>query len=409
MPSRFPTIWPGSVIGASASEAITNGFFCIATATILNGAPSANGAAGVVRRRDAHQRLPLEHRWVDRGVGAAGRQRGAQALGLVVAVLVGDVAAGELHRVEPRELQVDVGQRAGGGAVRRMPSPRVAVVAAGAASSSPQPSRYRPPSSTAPPRVALLVRNCRRGTRSWFTTLCRLGGVMQVAVVTEGDPDRVSGGAIYHRRVADLAGDNGATVRVVSVPTRPFPLAVVDGPSVMRRATAGADVVVVDSLASNTLGPWLALGAGRRTPLVGSVHQDLGGVDTAPLRRAVQRQFDRLAWRRAIRLIVPSPHLADQLTAGGLPPAKLAVVQPGRDVPVGPASRAPRPASGALGGAAVRRQLAGPQRDRRRPRRRGRPPGGAGHPAPRGRRRCGPGLPAAGARTSRPARARRSA
>ena len=159
---------------------------------------------------------------------------------------------------------------------------------------------------------------------------------MQVAVVTEGDPDRVSGGAIYHRRVADLAGDNGATVRFVSVPTRPFPLAVVDGPSVMRRATAGADVVVVDSLASNTLGPWLALGAGRRTPLVGSVHQDLGGVDTAPVRRAVQRQFDRLAWRRAIRLVVPSPHLADQLTAGGLPPAKLAVVQPGRDVPVGP-------------------------------------------------------------------------
>ena len=47
----------------------------------------------------------------------------------------------------------------------------------------------------------------------------------------------------------------------------------------MRSAVAGADVVVVDSLASNTLGPWLAVGLARRAPIVGSVHQDLGGID----------------------------------------------------------------------------------------------------------------------------------
>ena len=48
---------------------------------------------------------------------------------------------------------------------------------------------------------------------------------MQVTIVTEGDPGRMSGGFLYHRRVADLAGEHGATVRFTSVPRRPFPLA----------------------------------------------------------------------------------------------------------------------------------------------------------------------------------------
>jgi glycosyltransferase involved in cell wall biosynthesis len=158
---------------------------------------------------------------------------------------------------------------------------------------------------------------------------------MQVTIVTEGDPDRMSGGFLYHRRVADRAGDHGASVRFASVPQRPFPLAVVDGPAVMRTAVAGADVVVVDSLASNTLGPWLAVGLGRRVPIVGSVHQGLGGMDVGRLRRAVQTRSDRAAWRRATHLIVASEMLAAELADDGLSLDAMTVVPPGRDVPLG--------------------------------------------------------------------------
>ena len=151
--------------------------------------------------------------------------------------------------------------------------------------------------------------------------------------MTEGDPGRMSGGFLYHRRVADRAGANDATVRFASVPRRPFPVASVDGPAVMRQAVAGADVVVVDSLASNTLGPWLAAGLARRAPIVGSVHQDLGGIDGGRLRGVVQTRFDRMAWRRATHLIVASELLAAELVAGGLRRDEMTVVPPGRDVP----------------------------------------------------------------------------
>lgn len=167
---------------------------------------------------------------------------------------------------------------------------------------------------------------------------------MQVTIVTEGDPDRMSGGFLYHRRVADLAGRFGASVRFASVPERPFPLAAVDGPAVMRAAKAGADVVVVDSLASNTLGPWLAAGLGRRVPIVGSVHQGLGGIDVGRLRRAVQTRFDRAAWRRATHLIVASEMLAAELADGGLVLDDMTVVPPGRDVPSGDLPSVDQPA-----------------------------------------------------------------
>lgn len=156
---------------------------------------------------------------------------------------------------------------------------------------------------------------------------------MHVAVITEGDPDRVSGGSLYHRRIADLAKDHGSEMRFVSVPERIFPLAAADGPAVVRSAAADADVVVVDSLASNTLGPLLGLGLGRRLPMVGSIHQPLGGMGLGRVRRTVQARFDRLAWARCRRLVLPSEMLASQLVADGVPRHRMAVIQPGRDVP----------------------------------------------------------------------------
>ena len=45
MPMRMPAMSAGSFTGRSGSEAITKGFFCIATPMMRNGAPSATAAA----------------------------------------------------------------------------------------------------------------------------------------------------------------------------------------------------------------------------------------------------------------------------------------------------------------------------------------------------------------------------
>lgn len=155
---------------------------------------------------------------------------------------------------------------------------------------------------------------------------------MRVVFVTEGDPGRMSGGSLYHRRLVGLAPRCQAEVRFVSVPPRPFPIAAIDGPAVMRSATDGSDVVVVDSLASNTLGPAIARRAGRHVALVGSIHQTLGGMDVGRVRRAVQTKFDAMAWAGCAHLVVASELLASQVAAQGVPTDDMTVVPPGRDV-----------------------------------------------------------------------------
>ncbi len=167
--------------------------------------------------------------------------------------------------------------------------------------------------------------------------------MLAVALVTLGDPGRLSGGYLYHRRMAELAPANHARVRFVSLPDRPFPLPALAGPAVLRQAgqlrparhgaaVAGrADVVVVDSIAAAFLGPWLARRRGG-PPLVGSLHQPPGGIDHGPVRRALQAPLDRLAWRRACLLLVASQALAGQLAAQGLPGERIRVVPPGRDL-----------------------------------------------------------------------------
>ena len=160
-----------------------------------------------------------------------------------------------------------------------------------------------------------------------------MGEVLHVAFVTEGSPDRTSGGSLYHRRLVDSAADHGVVARFVSVPSRRFPLAVVDGRRVLRAAVRDADVVVVDSLASNTLGPVLT--ARRRTlpPLVGSIHQRLGGSDHGPVRRRLTAWSDRLTWRACAAVVVPSRRLETDLRAEGMTHPAFHVVPPGHDLP----------------------------------------------------------------------------
>jgi glycosyltransferase involved in cell wall biosynthesis len=158
---------------------------------------------------------------------------------------------------------------------------------------------------------------------------------LTISLATLGDPSRVTGGYLYHRRMADAAAHHGAEVRFLSVPPRPLPLAAAGARRLLDRPPLG-DVLVLDSIAAAPLAPWLAT---RRTlpPVVGSLHQPPGGIDHGAARRWLQARLDLLAYRRARLLVVASEDLAVQVVRAGVPGQLLRVVPPGCDVaPVPP-------------------------------------------------------------------------
>jgi glycosyltransferase involved in cell wall biosynthesis len=157
-----------------------------------------------------------------------------------------------------------------------------------------------------------------------------------VALLTLGDPGRLTGGYLYHRRMAEAAPRHGARIAFLSFPERPFPLAAAAGPALLRQARAdGAQVLLLDSIAAPFAAPWLGL---RRPalPVAAIVHQPPGGVDHGPARARLQAPLDRLAYRRARLLLVASELLAQQLAAQGVARERLRVVPPGRDVAAAP-------------------------------------------------------------------------
>lgn len=165
---------------------------------------------------------------------------------------------------------------------------------------------------------------------------------LMVALLTLGDPGRLTGGYLYHQRMAEAAPRHNARVVFISLPERPFPLGVLDAPAAFARAARlGADLVALDSIVAAACGPWLALRPSSPVPLAAVLHQPPGGYESGPLRTAVQRRLDRLAYRSARRILVASESLAERLIAEGLPRGRLRVVPPGRD-----GAPAPEPATG---------------------------------------------------------------
>src|SRR5437588_354679 len=57
-------------------------------------------------------------------------------------------------------------------------------------------------------------------------------------LLTLGDPNTLSGGYLFHRRLAELAPHEGAQLTFRSFPQRPFPLAIADAPRVFAEAEA---------------------------------------------------------------------------------------------------------------------------------------------------------------------------
>jgi glycosyltransferase involved in cell wall biosynthesis len=155
--------------------------------------------------------------------------------------------------------------------------------------------------------------------------------VLKVSLVTLGDPQTMTGGYLYHRRIAELAPACGARLEFVSFPAWRFPLPVLAGPAVLQAvARRRPDVVLLDSIAAAFVGLWRA--HRLAAPLVGMLHQPPGGIDHGATRTRLQAVLDRRAHRQAARLFVASAALADEMIAGGVSDEMLRVIPPGADV-----------------------------------------------------------------------------
>lgn len=143
---------------------------------------------------------------------------------------------------------------------------------------------------------------------------------MVISLVTLGSPDQVTGGYLYHRRLADAAAAHDARVDFVDIRTAHNPL--------RRRA----DVVLVDSIAAARAAPWQWIRPAA-APLAAILHQPPGGIDRAGVVGWFQARLDRALYRRCRVLIAASVALRDELVSDhDLPGERIVVIPPGCDV-----------------------------------------------------------------------------
>ena len=132
--------------------------------------------------------------------------------------------------------------------------------------------------------------------------------------------------------MSEAAPAHQARIIFLSFPESPFPLAALRGRAVLRRSEElRASAVLVDSIAAALAAPALATWR-HRVPVIAVLHQPPGGIDHGVVRATAQAPLDRLALRRADRLIAASDHLAEQLVEAGFARSRIRVVPPGRDV-----------------------------------------------------------------------------
>lgn len=141
----------------------------------------------------------------------------------------------------------------------------------------------------------------------------------------------MTGGYLFHRRLADLAPVHDARITFVSIPQRRFPLPILDASAALRRARRlRPNVLVVDSIVAAYVAPFLGAAA---LPVVAMLHQPPGGIDQPWPRALPLRWLDRLAYRQMRLLLVASQSLADALPPSPVP---VRVIPPGRDPSANP-------------------------------------------------------------------------
>ena len=162
--------------------------------------------------------------------------------------------------------------------------------------------------------------------------------LLRVALLTRGDPGRLTGGHLYNARMAKAAPRNGARIEILALKNPTFPLPPRLGTESLDRLEA-ADLLLVDSIAAAQSGDLIRkLPAGRTLALL---HQVPGGVDHGWLAATLQRHRDLRAYRKAARLIVVSDFLADRLQRAGFDRDRIVVVPPGRNLDTDGTARSP--------------------------------------------------------------------
>ncbi len=154
--------------------------------------------------------------------------------------------------------------------------------------------------------------------------------MLAISLVTLGDPSTLTGGYLYHQRLAELAPAHDARIDFISFLERPFPLPALGGAAVLERsARAAPNALVIDSIAAGYLAPWL-LSRTPGVPVIAMLHQPTGGIDHGPLRTRLQAALDRAAYNQARCLLVASDSLAAGMRREGFE-GPIVVVPPGRD------------------------------------------------------------------------------
>jgi glycosyltransferase involved in cell wall biosynthesis len=146
--------------------------------------------------------------------------------------------------------------------------------------------------------------------------------VLIVSLVTRGSPAQLTGGHLFHRRMAEAASARDASIEFISAATWRNPWRHAHG------------IVLIDSITAWSVAPWMAFGR-YGGPFAAILHQPPGGVGVSTPHRVVQKPFDQAAYRRCDLLIAASRTLADELVARHrLPADKICVVEPGADLPI---------------------------------------------------------------------------
>lgn len=186
-------------------------------------------------------------------------------------------------------------------------------------------------------------------------------GWIDVSLMTLGSPDTLSGGYLYHRRVARLAPACGASFRFVSFPRGPFPLPAFAVRRILSElASQQPDVVLVDSIAAS-YAALLRSRLARIAPVATIMHQPPGGMERGAVGTALSTALDQRMLAGSAHVFAASDDLGDLLLASGVPLSSLTVVPPGCDSRSGATETAgatpcsePAPPSGQRPGASRR-------------------------------------------------------
>ena len=147
-------------------------------------------------------------------------------------------------------------------------------------------------------------------------------------LLTAGNPEALTGGHLYQRRMAEAAPAHGFEVRIAALPPAPPPTLLLAAREALRGAVAdGCRAVLLDSIVAAWAAPWFRWGS-ISIPVIGVVHQPPGGFEGGQPGRFLLRRLDLSAYRRAQLLIVTGQPVADRLLASGLPADRLRVVTP---------------------------------------------------------------------------------